>query len=194
MDSGRRKLADTPKREGLNPDIAPLIRCPVEGLALNMAGDELRCADGVHRYPLVDGVPRLTDEKTSVFGSSRTAAGVRGGPAGRFTRVRKYLASVLPSPSLNVAAAANYRRLAELLTTRTQSAPDTNEKVPAVLVIGGAIEGEGFAALREAGGMLLVETDVVIGPRDQIVRDAHDLPFASGSFDAVVCQAIANAP
>jgi SAM-dependent methyltransferase len=35
-----------------------------------------------------------------------------------------------------------------------------------------------------------VDTDVVIGPRTRVLADAHDLPFADGSFHAVVVQAV----
>ncbi len=36
----------------------------------------------------------------------------------------------------------------------------------------------------------IIETDVYIGPRTGVVCDGHDLPFADGSFDAVICQAV----
>ena len=35
-----------------------------------------------------------------------------------------------------------------------------------------------------------VETDVSLGPRTQLVLDAHQIPYAAGSFDAVVVQAV----
>jgi ubiquinone/menaquinone biosynthesis C-methylase UbiE len=39
-------------------------------------------------------------------------------------------------------------------------------------------------------GLQLVDTDVSIGERTALVCDAHDLPFADETFDAVVAQAV----
>ena len=50
--------------------------------------------------------------------------------------------------------------------------------------------GRGIEALMASGTLDVVETDVWLGPRTQIVCDAHDLPFADGAFDAVVAQAV----
>ena len=36
----------------------------------------------------------------------------------------------------------------------------------------------------------LVETDVSFGPRTALICDAHNIPFAEGSFDGVVAQAV----
>jgi SAM-dependent methyltransferase len=36
----------------------------------------------------------------------------------------------------------------------------------------------------------LIETDVYIGPRTQVVCDAHQLPFSDGCFDGVIAQAV----
>ena len=36
----------------------------------------------------------------------------------------------------------------------------------------------------------MVETDVAVGPRTEIVCDGHDLPFLDQAFDGVICQAV----
>ena len=59
-----------------------------------------------------------------------------------------------------------------------------------MLVVGGSVAGEGFEQLLDDPALELVETDVALGPRTSLVCDAHDLPFADGTFDAVVCQAV----
>jgi SAM-dependent methyltransferase len=59
-----------------------------------------------------------------------------------------------------------------------------------VLVVGGGSIGAGSATLLAAPGLEFVETDVFIGPRTRVICDAHDLPFADGTFAAVVCQAV----
>src|SRR5262249_54952282 len=59
-----------------------------------------------------------------------------------------------------------------------------------VLVIGGQILGDGLEALLNRDSIDLVETDVTLGARTSLVCDAHDLPFADASFDAVVIQEV----
>ena len=59
-----------------------------------------------------------------------------------------------------------------------------------MLLIGAQIVGAGTSQVLESPDIETVETDVDTGPRTQVVCDAHDLPFADGSFDAVVAQAV----
>jgi SAM-dependent methyltransferase len=151
------------------------------------------------RYPIVDGVPILIAEERSLFdiedvpGPERDAP--RPGPVARSRArgvVERALRSFLalpPTRSRNVAAKENFHRLSALLATRSRE-----RTAPArVLVLGGRIIGAGMDALLDDPGLQLVETDVVIGPRTQLVCDAHDLPFADGTFDAVVIQAVLEA-
>src|SRR3546814_5193397 len=56
---------------------------------------------------------------------------------------------------------------------------------PRVLVVGGGIVGSGMEPLLHAPGIELVETDVALEERTQLVCDAHDLPFDDASFDGV---------
>jgi SAM-dependent methyltransferase len=87
----------------------------------------------------------------------------------------------VPELTANVAAARNYARLAALLG----ATPGAR-----VLVVGGRIAGTGIEALLRHPSVEVVETDVSFGPRTAIICDGHDLPFADGSFDAVVVQAV----
>ena len=59
-----------------------------------------------------------------------------------------------------------------------------------MLIVGGGILGFGAGALASSPLVGLIETDVYIGRSTAVVCDAHDLPFADGSFDAVVIQAV----
>jgi len=52
------------------------------------------------------------------------------------------------------------------------------------------VRGEGFGALLATPGLELLQTDVAPGPHTALICDGHDLPFADGSFDAVVAQAV----
>jgi SAM-dependent methyltransferase len=82
----------------------------------------------------------------------------------------------------NIPTERNYRELAELVLSATPLAR--------VLVIGGSIAGDGIHILFNQSRLELVETDVTFGPRTQIICDGHSIPFADGSFDAVVIQGV----
>ena len=57
-----------------------------------------------------------------------------------------------------------------------------------VLVVGGSIVGTGLDALT---GVELVESDIALGAgRVLLICDAHDIPFADGTFDGVVAEAV----
>lgn len=168
----------------VDPD---LLRCPTTGQPLHVSQDgRLACADGAFAYPLIRGVPVLINERRSTFriadyhlrpGSSQ-AASTSG-------RLRDRLDHWLPSLSLNRGSAENFTLLAELVW----AAAGDRER-PRVLIVGAGNGGVGSASLLDDRRLECVETDVALGPRIQVVCDAHDLPFASGVFDAVVCQAV----
>ena len=158
-------------------------RCPICGSGLVVADTGVLCTNEACRntFPIVNGVPILLDESTSVFSIDE----VRGHslttslPA---SRLRRVLRRGLPSPSRNPVATRNYERFGGLLLEK-QSGPQ-------VLVVGGSVVGHGMGAILSMDKIELVETDVAFGPRTQVVCDAHDLPFADRSFDGVVIQAV----
>ena len=151
-------------------------------------------AAGGQRYPIVDGVPVLIAEEKSLFdiellvqpgGRTATARGL----AARARRIAHHALeralAALPTRSRNVAATQNYRALARLVRER-----GSEGRTPRVLVVGGRIRGAGTEEILDQPDIEVVETDVALGPRTQLACDAHDLPFADGSFDAVVIQAV----
>lgn len=174
--------------------LAPSLRCPATGSALSRDGDFLVAADGARRYPIVEGIPVLIAEERSLFDVDLIVRHEGRAAGRRHLRARIRLAglalvelvlSVLPTRSRNVAASENYRTLARLLRERA-----TRSGNPRLLVVGGRIAGAGTAEILERPEIEVVETDVALGPRTQLVCDAHDLPFADGTFDAVVVQAV----
>ena len=164
--------------------LLPSLRCPATGEPLQLTpGGELVSESGARRYVVSDGVPLLIDPERSLFdpvgelsadGRDRRRERLRG-------TVWAIGRKVVPSISLNVRADANFRRLGELL-----SGSGTRR----VLLVGGAVEGHGVDELVRLPYVETLETDVVVGPRTQVLADAHDLPFADGTFDAVVCQGV----
>ncbi|MBN1148420.1 MAG: class I SAM-dependent methyltransferase [Anaerolineales bacterium] len=132
-------------------------------------------------FPIVDGVPILINEESSLFRiddfvshRQATLAQHPGKPSG--------LKGLAPSLGKNLKASQNYAQLASLLQAETSH--------PLALVIGGGILGQGMQALTRQASLELVETDVAFGPRTALVCDAHDIPFQDGSFEAVIAQAV----
>lgn len=161
---------------------AQTLRCPATGLPLVPAGSELVTADGTRRYPVVGGVPILIAEERSLFRLADFTAPAAERRPSRAGRLARAVAARLPTDSANVGTDRHVARLLELLLAASDR--------PRVLVVGGGTLGAGMAPLLDHPGIEATETDVWIGPRTQLVCDGHDLPFADGSFDAVVCQAV----
>jgi len=163
---------------------ADLLRCPRCKGPLRRDGEQLICLSDAcaTAYPVIDGAPVLINEANSVFsladftGQRSTYFNLRPGRAARL------LDRLTPRTSLNVRAEANYRRLGELLAAQSPA--------PRALVLGGSILGQGIDALLATSGIDLIESDVSWGPRASLICDAHDIPFADGSLDAVVAQAV----
>lgn len=132
-------------------------------------------------FPIVRNVPVLINDTRSVFQRGDYAKSPpallpvdRGGGLARLKRF-------VPSNGDNLKARPNFARLRKMVV-------DAGGK--RVLVIGGGVLGRGTDQLLSETALEFTETDVWIGPRTEIVCDAHDLPFADGSFDAVVAQAV----
>jgi SAM-dependent methyltransferase len=144
---------------------------------------QLTCGDAscAATFPIVDGIPILIDESSSIFTQDEF---VKGRPT--FFRPSRGLKSLLqnhlPNLGSNLNTEANYARLAELLLTESER--------PIVLVIGGSIVGQQMDKLLADPRIRFVESDVAFGPRTNVICDAHDMPFEDGSLDAVIAQGV----
>jgi SAM-dependent methyltransferase len=169
----------------LTGELLGVLRSPDSGRPLRTADDgALVTEDGAERFPVAGGVPLLLG-RASPFSAAAYAAVPEGrGGSGAGARLKALARRVLPSLSHNLVARGNFERLRELLH---HAHPGGR---PRILVVGGSVAGEGFEELLADPGLELVETDVALGPRTALVCDAHDLPFADATFDAVVCQAV----
>lgn len=156
-----------------------ILQCPATGQELVVTeSSTLRSRDGSHEYAVVAGVPILIDTEMSVF----AVDGPVMVPPIRHTRARRKLARLLPSTSLN---AGTRERIASFY-----SQLDRTHGRPRVLIVGGGTLGAGLDEFVEAPDIELVEGDVYLGPRVNVVCDGHGLPFVDGSFDGVVVQAV----
>lgn len=159
----------------LAPDLLAALQCPHCRGCVTWTDVACTCLACGARYPVTRGVPVLIDHKTSVFDPDRVASSP--GP-GRSHSLRR----MLPELSVNLAASTNYARLRHLLRA--------GSKTPAtVLVIGAGDGGVGISALAD-DAVRIVSSDVMINEATDIVIDAHQLPFADGTFDCVVAQAV----
>jgi SAM-dependent methyltransferase len=147
----------------LSPELLACLRCPACGAAL----DDLACRGCGATYPRAGEVPVLLPPDSLFRATAVEPTAARTGGLGRF----------LPELGPNLKAAANYGAFVARLPGRR------------VLVVGGRILGDGMQAVADAD-LELVETDVALGPRTQIVCDAHTLPFADQTFDGAIVQAV----
>lgn len=157
------------------------LRCPRCHGALVRDGSGLHCRPCRIDFPVVDGVPVLIDEQQSVF----RIADFTGKHDTFFAResfARRTFFACLPNMSVNRVAPANYRVFASLLR-------ETSSR-PRVLILGGSILGTGMREFRGRTDIEFVDSDVAFGPLTKLVCDAHGLPFADGSIDGIVAQAV----
>lgn len=169
----------------LSENIEKLFCCPVCKSKIERSEEQFLCTayECGKQYPIIDGIPVLINEDSSIFSISdfvsrgKTTLNLRTSQG-----IRKLFAQTMPSIGKNLSGAENYQKLVELLAEQTSN--------PKVLVLGGGIVGSGMEPLLEAKYIDLIETDVSFGPRTNLICDAHDIPFKDNSFDAVVVQAV----
>lgn len=156
------------------------LRCPsCRGTLYDKPG-YVACVECAKCFPVLGTIPILINDENSVF---RIADFVEQRPTtfkptSRWAQLAK---NALPSLGVGLRSHANFTHLTRLLKERPS---------PRVLVVGGSILGHGMGPLVTEPGLQLVDTDVSIGERTALVCDAHDLPFADETFDAVVAQAV----
>lgn len=158
-------------------------RCPVCGSELVREAANLRCvaASCALEFPVVDGIPVLINEQRSLFKISEFA----NHQATYFppvNRLRAVVSRWLPDVSRNPTACRYFETLRRELHTHPAPRP--------VLILGGGILGAGIERLVTDPELEILETDIAFAPRTQVICDAHDLPFADESFQAVVVQAV----
>jgi SAM-dependent methyltransferase len=128
---------------------------------------------------VVSGLPVLADFDDSVLDRDAvlksTASPI---PRPRLSRFWKNVKESLLGNS--PVAAGNIRRMLDLLKARSRQ--------PRVLVIGGGAQGAGTEPLYNDAGVGVVGFDIYGSPLTQFIADAHSIPLASASVDAVVVQ------
>lgn len=135
------------------------------------------------KFPVVKGIPVLLNESNSIFSEADFLSGsVTTLDLKKRSKLKAFFTSLLiPSITKNLKAKENYEFLhAELLKK-----PD-----PKILIIGTGFLGHGLKELVEDSAIRVVESDVALGPRTNLICDSHDIPFQENTFDAVIAQAV----
>jgi SAM-dependent methyltransferase len=165
-------------------DVLPLLVCPRCRSPLLRQEDAFCCStsscalSAPGSLPFAGGWPILVDFERSVLDPSTALTGAPvTAPRLSIERLPLRLRS-LWKPR-NRVAASNVEALLSLFP----------ERPPLVLVIGGGTIGNGVEALYSQRARV-VSFDIYGSPHVHILADAHDIPLADGSVDAVVVQAV----
>lgn len=162
-----------------------IFSCPKCGTDLKIAEDFIYCENTTcaAKYPLANGLPVLIDDAKSLFKTKDFLAGKET----FFNQEKKgkaasFFEKNLPKLSLNISARENFLMFKGELFRRSNR--------PRVLVVGGGILGQGFEVIASDPKIELIETDVSLGERTQVIADIHNLPFKNDAFDGVIAQAV----
>ena len=168
-------------------DVTPLLVCP------RCRSDVVESAEGFHcgsqscplsatgSFPMIERWPTLVDFEHSILDPGELhGSGGGAAPGGRWSIDR------LP-PRLrswwkprNQVAARNVETLLGLLPG----------PAPLILVIGGGTAGNGVDAIYADQRARVLGFDIYGSPLVQFIADAHQIPVAAGSIDAVLVQAV----
>jgi len=163
--------------------------CPCCKQATLQAVDErLSCSNTrcSAEFPLIDNKPILINESNSLFSISDYEQGhvttmdlseESKQPRSIGARFKRLIQKITPS---NSRAVSDFP-VDAALETICALVPGQ----PRVLVV-----GAGDADISLQGEAELVFSDVALGPLTSLVCDAHDIPFADNSFDAVIAVAV----
>ncbi len=169
----------------ISQPVQELLCCPICRSKLKLAEKQFECTNSecAANFPIVDGIPVLINEESSVFSiddfvSQRKLFYENVAE----DKLKQTVRRLIPKIGKNIKGAINYSRLSDVLLSQSTS--------PRVLVIGGSILGQGMESFAHNAAIDLVESDVAFGPRTRLICDAHDIPFENESFDGVIVQAV----
>jgi SAM-dependent methyltransferase len=168
-------------------DVTPLLVCPRCRCRVVEAAKGFRCSSEScafstpGSFPLIERWPVLVDFERSILEPAELQGSATGaGPgASRWSidRLPRWLRSWWKPR--NRVAARNVETLLGLLGP-----------APLILVIGGGAIGNGVEAIYADQRTRVVAFDIYGSPLVQVIADAHQIPFAAESVDAVLVQAV----
>lgn len=163
--------------------IRPLLACPRCGGSLDGAAGALRCADpacgGGQPFPSVERWPVLVEFEQSILDRERILA---TGASTLVPRVRGFVRRVkhllFDRESADSPRMLRFRELVR------------RADAPVVLVIGGGTVGRVIAPYYQDDSVEVIAFDIYASENTQLIADAHQIPLAAGSVDAVVIMAV----
>ncbi len=163
--------------------------CPKCRMLLAGGDDNLLCQNCQREYPVVNNVPVMINEDNSLFSISEyikhnrtTRVNEKAKESAMKKVLRSFILGCIPEITLNLRAKKNFAHLTKLLKDRQGQS--------LVLVIGGGDLGFGMEEIAQDPAVKLITGDVYFGKENDLIFDAHDLPFADKTFDAVIIQAV----
>ncbi len=128
-------------------------------------------------FPIINNVPILIDENTSIFSIEEIKnSNFPNSPK----HIKNFIFRFFPSISNNLSSNKNFEMLDKLISNRIN---------PKILIIGGATITANTDMIINPKNVV-IESDVYIGPRTQIILDSHHIPFENETFDLIIYQAV----
>jgi ubiquinone/menaquinone biosynthesis C-methylase UbiE len=163
--------------------VKPILRCPRCHSDIAWSAASARCAaadcrlntDGA--FPIVNGQPALVDFERSILERDsviHTAAQSLIRRAGKLSLLLKRVEG-----GTNTLARSIGEQILAMLPEGAR-----------ILVVGGGTVGNGAELLYESPRVQVIGTDIYASPHTLLIADAHQLPFDTGSVDAVWIQAV----
>lgn len=170
-----------PKAHSIDPEFEALLACPACNQKLIHNPDSYVCVndDCKQSYPIVNQVPILVSDTIGTF-SSKACVEEVSEPYRRSWKKR--LRAFVPRISMNYVARKNFDEFRRLLRRESST--------PLVVVLGGAEAGAGMESILADESLRILESDVVVGSRTQVIFDASHIPLETASVDGVVIQAV----
>lgn len=165
-------------------EIVHALRCPKCMSNLKKDAEALLCINNDCKkfFPIINNIPILINEENSVFNINDFIEGHETTIKTNKNKIKRTIASLIPSISVNIKAKENYSKFANRLLSLTNS--------PKVLILGSGIEGQGIDPLINNSSIDLYVSDVSFGPETRLILDSHNIPFENEYFDGVVIQAV----
>ena len=158
----------------------PLLRCPECRESLATSAEGLACTQCKREYAVEGGVAILFDEQTSLY--SRGSVSRSRAKQASTPKVKGRIEKLLPDLERNFVARDHAESFARRLLAENPA--------PMILNIGGKHAGAACLKLRNDPAARVVEMDVRPGPLANLLADPSQIPFADGTFDAVIIDAV----
>lgn len=169
----------TGERLQVPANLRRLLVCPCSHAApLEWSEHEASCPSCGRSYPIIAGKPAIIRFERGVVDEEAMR---RSGGGSIVVRPRRFQAAL--STLIFGVPGASHRHL-QYMSEQLQGL-----NAPVLLVVGGAEKGFGMEAL-DRWASSTITFDIYADANTDFIADAHEIPIASGSVDAVIIQAV----